>query len=248
MWPAKPDKMSGAAGDGFDRTAIAQAARSNCMKKSKAETAETRKRIVQAAAQAFRCNGIHATGVAEIMSAAGLTPGGFYRHFASKDHLVAAACAAGMESTLDAIDATTRSGEQAFLDHFEAYIWDKSRRERLVECPLIAMGSELARADVETRGTATRGYRELIAMMAEQGTSDEGAAIFAFSAILGALTISRIVDDPELSGRVLDETKQYVAEIWPASHASATGAKCRNVDTDAQVTEIVDDISASVDS
>ncbi|WP_109477053.1 TetR/AcrR family transcriptional regulator [Paraburkholderia sp. C35] len=216
------------------------------MKKSKAETAETRKRIVQAAADAFRCNGIHATGVAEIMSAAGLTPGGFYRHFASKDHLVAEACAAGMESTLDAMDTSARSGEQAFLDHFEAYIWDKSYRERLVACPLIAMGSELARADVETRRTATRGYRELIDRMARQGTSEEGAAIFAFSAILGALTISRIVDDPELSGRILDETKHHVSEIWPTPHTSKGDAQ--HGAGDAQSTEWMDDISASVDS
>lgn len=216
------------------------------MKKSKAETAETRKRIVQAAADAFRSNGIHATGVAEIMSAAGLTPGGFYRHFTSKDHLVAEACAAGMESTLDAIDTSARAGEEAFLDHFEAYIWDKTRRDCLVECPLIAMGSELARADVETRRTATRGYRELIDMMATQGTSEEGAAIFAFSAILGALTISRIVDDSELSARILDETKHHVAEIWPKPHASPGNLTGRF--DDAQVAELVDDISASVDS
>jgi TetR/AcrR family transcriptional regulator, transcriptional repressor for nem operon len=175
-----------------------------------------------------------------------LTPGGFYRHFASKDHLVAEACAAGMESTLDAIDASARSGEQAFLDHFEAYIWDKSRRDRLVECPLIAMGSELARADIETRRTATRGYRELIEVMATQGTSEEGAAIFAFSAILGALTISRIVDDPELSARILDETKHHVAAIWPSPHATASDAQ--RADDNAQMNEWMDDISASVDS
>lgn len=216
------------------------------MKKSKAETAQTRKRIVQAAANAFRSNGIHATGVAEIMSAAGLTPGGFYRHFASKDDLVAAACAAGMDSTLDVLDASARSGEQAFLDHFEAYIWDKSRRDRLVECPLIAMGSELARADMDTRRAATRGYKELIAVMAGQGPSDEGAAIFAFSAILGALTISRIIDDPELSGRVLDETKQHVAKSWPQLNASEDDAK--RCDGEARLTDFMDDISASVES
>jgi TetR/AcrR family transcriptional repressor of nem operon len=212
------------------------------MKKSKAETAQTRKRIVQAAEHAFRSNGIHATGVAEIMSAAGLTPGGFYRHFGSKDELVAAACAAGMESTLNAIDASARSGEQAFLDHFEARIWDKSRRDCLVKCPLIAMGSELVRADIETRRTATHGYRELIDMMTKQGTSDEGAAIFAFSAILGALTLSRIVDDPELSGRILDETKQHVAGIWPKPLA-ATGDAERDDDED-----LIDAGSASIDS
>lgn len=65
------------------------------MRKSKTETAETRRRIVDLAAQTFRSNGIAATGVAEIMAAAGLTHGGFYRHFGSKDQLVAEACSVG---------------------------------------------------------------------------------------------------------------------------------------------------------
>lgn len=184
------------------------------MKKSKTETAETRKRIVTAAAQAFMSNGIHATSVAEVMSAAGLTHGGFYRHFASKEHLVAEACAAGMKSTLEAIDTSPKEGEQALMDYFETHLPDKSSEACLSVCPLIAMGSELARADPETRHTATRGYRELINILSANGASDEGAAIFAFSAILGAITVSRIVDDPELSARVLSEAHQRIAALW----------------------------------
>jgi TetR/AcrR family transcriptional regulator, transcriptional repressor for nem operon len=67
------------------------------MKKSKLEAAETRRRIVKTAAAEFRRNGIHATGLSDVMAAAGLTHGGFYRHFDSKDELVAEACAAAME-------------------------------------------------------------------------------------------------------------------------------------------------------
>jgi TetR/AcrR family transcriptional regulator, transcriptional repressor for nem operon len=185
------------------------------MRKSKAETAETRRRIVQAATQAFRSNGIQATGVAEIMSAAGLSHGGFYRHFASKEHLVAEAFAAGMASTLDALDDPSRSGEQAFMDHFGTWLGDKNRTDGLGECPLIAMGSELARADSETRRAATRGYLDLIETMAIKGGSDTRAAIFAFSAILGAVTVSRIVDDPELAGQVLAETRKGLLGMWP---------------------------------
>ena len=67
------------------------------MKKSKLEAAETRRRIVKTASAEFRRNGIHATGLSDVMAAAGLTHGGFYRHFDSKDDLVAEACAAAME-------------------------------------------------------------------------------------------------------------------------------------------------------
>ena len=69
------------------------------MKKSKLEAAETRQRIVKAAAVEFRRKGINNTGLNEVMAAAGLTHGGFYRHFASKDQLVAEACAAARQTT-----------------------------------------------------------------------------------------------------------------------------------------------------
>src|SRR5579871_5541767 len=67
------------------------------MKRSKTDTAATRRRIVEIASKAFRSQGIEATGVAEIMAAAGLTHGGFYRHFNSKEELVAEAVAMSLE-------------------------------------------------------------------------------------------------------------------------------------------------------
>src|SRR5258708_8035364 len=81
------------------------------MKKSKLETADTRRRIVKAAAAEFRRNGIHATGLCELMATAGLTHGGFYRHFDSKDQLVAEACAAGMEAEVGGAPARPWPGE-----------------------------------------------------------------------------------------------------------------------------------------
>jgi len=71
------------------------------MRKSKQETALTRERIVKAAASEFRQHGIVATGLADLMSAAGLTHGGFYRHFDSKDQLVAEASAVASAATTE---------------------------------------------------------------------------------------------------------------------------------------------------
>jgi TetR/AcrR family transcriptional regulator, transcriptional repressor for nem operon len=70
----------------------------NCMRKSKQEAAVTRQRIIKAAAAAFRKNGIAGTGLSDLMAAAGLTHGGFYRHFDSKDQIVAEACTAAAGS------------------------------------------------------------------------------------------------------------------------------------------------------
>ena len=71
------------------------------MRKSKEEAALTRKRIVTAAAEEFRKNGIVATGLNDLMKAAGLTHGGFYKHFESKDQLVTEACAEAVETMIE---------------------------------------------------------------------------------------------------------------------------------------------------
>src|SRR6266436_4734302 len=71
------------------------------MKRTKLEAAETRRKIVKTAAAEFRKNGINGIGLSDLMAAAGLTHGGFYRHFESKDQLVAEACGAAIESTIE---------------------------------------------------------------------------------------------------------------------------------------------------
>src|ERR1700754_5003914 len=77
--------------------------RTPAMRKSREETARTRERIIAAAGQEFRRNGIAATGLAGLMSAAGLTHGGFYKHFSSKDELVAEACGESINRVVDAL-------------------------------------------------------------------------------------------------------------------------------------------------
>ena len=97
------------------------------MKKSKAQTAETRRRIVEIASEAFRRQGIEATGVAEIMAAAGLTHGGFYRHFSSKEELVAAAVAMSLEQLVLQSERAAEQGAEAALNHALEYLSPLSR-------------------------------------------------------------------------------------------------------------------------
>ena len=75
------------------------------MRKSKVETADTRRRIVEVAAREFRIHGIQATGLNNVMSPLGLTQGGFYRHFSSKDQLIAEACSQAMTEVIDGLAA-----------------------------------------------------------------------------------------------------------------------------------------------
>ena len=202
------------------------------MKKSKAETAKTRERIVKVAAQEFRRNGIQQTGVAEIMAAAGLTQGGFYRHFESKDQLVAEACAASMSDRVQAAETAFEAGDDAFLKHLEEFLSCKNRDNWSGGCSLVFLGSELARADMDTRRAATQGYREIIDVIAKQSGNEDPAAAwseaaFTLSAMIGAVTLSRIADDPELSARVLAETKKCLKEVreqWASKSRPAAGS------------------------
>jgi TetR/AcrR family transcriptional regulator, transcriptional repressor for nem operon len=188
------------------------------MKKSRAETAETRKRIVQVAAQEFRRNGIEQTGVADVMAAAGLTQGGFYRHFDSKDQLIAEACAASMNDLVRAAETAVEAGDEGFLKHLEHFLSCKHRDDWLGGCPLVFIGSELARADKDARHAAAQGFNELVDLLARLNRHDDAAtakaeAIFTLAAMIGAVSISRIVDDPQLSALILEETKKQLTKV-----------------------------------
>ncbi|WP_321951973.1 TetR/AcrR family transcriptional regulator [Paraburkholderia bannensis] len=200
------------------------------MRKSKAETAETRRRIVEVAAGMFRANGIHATGLADVMAAAGLSHGGFYRHFESKDQLVAEACEAGTADILEALEAAAGNcaGQDGFRALVEAYLSPAHRDAPGNGCPLASMGSELARADEGTRAVASQSTDELIAMLAQrladpvdpvdpQGDAQSDAvrsrAVFALSAMVGALTLARISTDPQTSASLLADVRQQLAAI-----------------------------------
>jgi len=182
------------------------------MRKSREEAAQTRKRIVTAASEEFRKNGIVATGLNDLMSAAGLTHGGFYKHFESKDQLVAEACAQAVETAICerlGAAASEKGGAAAYLS-------TGHRDNPATGCPLSAVGSELARSDEKTRAAATAGFLKLVEIMAGQfgklpPATARRRALVAVSTMIGALTMSRIVTDPELSAEILKEAEMNLA-------------------------------------
>src|SRR5262245_60342608 len=103
------------------------------MRKSREEAAQTRRRIIEAAAREFRKNGIVATGLNDLMKAAGLTHGGFYKHFASKDQLVAEATTAALDALLEGMAAQPTSNAAA-----AAYLSTHHRDNQASGCPLAA--------------------------------------------------------------------------------------------------------------
>jgi TetR/AcrR family transcriptional regulator, transcriptional repressor for nem operon len=166
----------------------------------------THERIVDAAARAIRRSGYSGTGVADIMKDAGLTHGGFYAHFGSREAMLAeAADRAGAESvaTLERI-AAAAPPEKALQAVMRAYL-SKEHTEGVERgCPMAALGSEMPRQAPEVRRAVTRRIKEAIDLVARQlpDWGKPGAhekALATLSTMVGALVLARAVDDPKLS-------------------------------------------------
>jgi TetR/AcrR family transcriptional repressor of nem operon len=184
------------------------------MRKSRVEAAETRQRIIDVAARKFRLDGIHATGLTDVMADAGLTHGGFYRHFESKDRLVAQACASAMTAIVATLEdsAAEKDGKDGFRAVVERYVSASHRDDPDGGCPVAAMGSELARGDENTRVAASECIDELIEVVAKRVGHGRSEAVFAVAAMIGAITMSRIMLD-DASTQVLQYVKQHLDAI-----------------------------------
>jgi len=177
------------------------------MKVSREQMAENRSRILTEAARLFRDKGFEAVSVAEVMKAAGLTHGGFYGHFASKDDLIAQTVA----HALTRQDAG--GGAEAFL---AAYLSPAHRDAPATGCPTAAFASDARRQTPEARAAMAAGTAAQIARLAaaleSQGVGDaRGAAIGCWSAAVGALILARAVGDEALSDEILDRTRGWIA-------------------------------------
>jgi TetR/AcrR family transcriptional regulator, transcriptional repressor for nem operon len=169
----------------------------------------THDRIVHAAARAIRRSGYSGTGVADIMKDAGLTHGGFYAHFDSREAMLAeAADRAGAESvaTLERIAAAAppEKGLQALT---RAYLSKEHLEGPDSGCPMAALGSEMPRQAPEVRRAATRRIKEAVDLVARHlpdwgkpGAHEQ--ALATVSMMVGAMVLARAVDDPKLSDAI----------------------------------------------
>src|SRR5215475_6831491 len=183
------------------------------MRKSKAETAKTRERILKAASAQFLSHGITEAGLARLMRAAGLTHGGFYRHFASKDQLVAEACSQAVLSLTSGLESQIegKPPDQALPLLVGKYVSRSHRDQPATSCVVAALGSELARADTKTR-EATEGFLGLSRLIARQlknvpAKKAEGQSMAIAAAMIGAITLARIVPDSRISNSILAGTR-----------------------------------------
>src|SRR5476649_498006 len=177
------------------------------VKVSREQVAEHRIRILAAAARLFRQRGFDDVTVAEVMKDAGLTHGAFYGHFPSKEALIAEAVGQALPPAPD--QAKPRRAAAEFAD---GYLSVKHRDNRANSCLFSSLGTEAARGSADLRHRMTEAVRRRIDHLgaeAEGDTADEKrrAAIVAWSAMVGAIMLARLVDDEKLSKEILSETR-----------------------------------------
>ena len=180
---------------------------------------QTRERILRAAARAIRRYGYDGVGVADVMKEAGLTHGGFYAHFDSRDALLAAAAdqagAESVENMTRAVASAKRGDELMAL--VDSYLSDRhvAAAEQGFGCAIAAAGSEVPRQPAQVRRVAARRVKDLIGFIERQlpqwGKSVAHEKAMAIAATLvGALMLARVADDPQLSKTIRKAARELI--------------------------------------
>lgn len=186
------------------------------MRKSRAETAATRERIVDAASAAFRRQGIAATALSDLMASAGLTHGGFYKHFGSKEQVVAEASARAIEQMTETLGAALSKGRSGtpLQRAIDTYLSARHRDHPETGCPFAALGPELAREGGAVRDAAGAGLDRLLAVVGEHTSHTD--AVVALSAMVGALTLARLAPTAAASKDILDKVRTHLLTHLPS--------------------------------
>ena len=188
------------------------------MRHSKAEKAKTHERIVAIASKRLREEGLAGIGIADLMKEAGLTVGGFYKHFSSRDALVAEAVGSALELWKRQVDAAASGGPSVTYESLvDEYLSEAHRDHPGAGCPVGALAGDLARSDKRTRALVSRKIRDNIELLAtlirntnktDRGGGARSQAVLTYCALVGAIGMARAVSDEELSREILKTVAQ----------------------------------------
>ena len=186
---------------------------------SKSDKAETHTRIVSVAAKRFRELGLEGIGVADVMKEAGVTVGGFYKHFGSRDELVVEALAAAFKD-LDVWEEHT--ADMAHL--LQNYLTEAHRDAPGTGFAMGALVGDMTRGSKSARALYTARVKRSLAffsaLLPSNRRSDKRRrALLILSALLGAINLSRAVSDPNLSREILHGVREeLIGLVKPESH------------------------------
>lgn len=175
---------------------------------SKADKDESHDRIVQVAAARFRETGVDGIGVADLMKEAGLTHGGFYRHFDSRDELVAEGIERALQDGGRVVEAMANSKQFPLTMLVEAYLSTAHRDGLATSCAVTTLAGDVARSNDRARSAYTRQVGTYLKLLTKLIAGDKQKArrikaITALSTLVGAVSMARAVNDEKLSREIL---------------------------------------------
>jgi TetR/AcrR family transcriptional repressor of nem operon len=195
------------------------------MKISKTQSAQNRQDILDAAARLYREHGLAGVGVAEVMRGAGLTHGGLYRHFASKEALASEACARAFDWSVATLGRERPGGGLAAF--VQAYLSAQHRDHPGEGCPVAALAVDAARTGGALSGVFAKGVERNITRFARMAgalpadadpTPEQRAqAVATLSTLVGALVLARATAaaDPALSDAILETARTHLCPPQP---------------------------------
>src|SRR5687768_11795970 len=174
------------------------------MRVSRDQAEKNRQTVINVASQLFREHGFDGIGLKDLMEAAGLTHGAFYKQFASKDDLAAQASRRALESAFRRWSAAAEANPKDPLGAVIAlYLSMGHREERGDGCPVVALGADAARQGAEVKASFEAGIRKNLELLGSwvgdaEGEEPSGKAMTILSTMVGAVVLSRAVNDEQL--------------------------------------------------
>lgn len=195
------------------------------MRVSRIQAAENRQTVINVASRLFRERGFDGIGLKDLMEGAGLTQGAFYKQFASKDDLAAQASKRALESASRRWSAAAEANPKDPLGAVVAfYLSMGHREERMDGCPVVALGSDAARQSVDVKASFEAGIKSYLEMLGRwigetDGEDSTDKAMTILSTMVGALVLSRAVNNKRLSKQFLQAAAKSVLMTSSASDA-----------------------------
>jgi TetR/AcrR family transcriptional repressor of nem operon len=195
------------------------------MRVSRIQAAENRQAVINVASRLFRERGFDGIGLKDLMKGAGLTQGAFYKQFASKEDLAAQASRRALESAFHRWSAAAEANPQDPLGAVIAFYLSMDHRgERMDGCPIVALGSDAARQSSDVKASFEAGIKahlELLGRLIGETDGEEvnGKAMAILATMVGAVLLSRVVNDEWLSKRFLQAAANSVLMVSSADDA-----------------------------
>jgi len=192
------------------------------MRVSRIQAAENRQTVINVASRLFRERGFDGIGLKDLMEGAGLTQGAFYKQFESKEDLAAQASRRALESASQRWSSAIAENPDDPLGAVIAfYLSAGHREEKLDGCPVVALGSDAARQGPGVKAAFEEGIKAYLEVLGPllpktDGEDSNRKAMVVLSTMIGAMTLSRAVNDPDLAQAFQNAAVEHVREAAAA--------------------------------